>query len=122
MMLNWAIDIEMPVHILLTKADKLKKGPANSTLLKLKQHLEESQVTDLVSVQLFSSLKQTGLGELKTRLGRWLTLPVEEEALDLTESEHETVEQEAPDNEVLEQETGSEALRQEADNKALDTE
>ena len=118
MMLNWAIDIEMPVHILLTKADKLKKGPANSTLLKLKQHLEESQVTDLVSVQLFSSLKQTGLGELKTRLGRWLTLPVEEEALDLTEPEHETAEQEASDNEVLEQE----ALRQEADNKALDTE
>jgi GTP-binding protein len=77
MMLNWAIDIEMPVHILLTKADKLKKGPANSTLIKLQQHLEESQVDDLVSVQLFSSLKKTGLGELKTRLGRWLTLPEE---------------------------------------------
>ncbi|MGH1487709.1 MAG: ribosome biogenesis GTP-binding protein YihA/YsxC, partial [Cellvibrionaceae bacterium] len=28
MMLNWAVEAEMPVHILLTKMDKLKKGPA----------------------------------------------------------------------------------------------
>ncbi len=33
MMLNWAVEREMPVRILLTKADKLKKGPAKSTQL-----------------------------------------------------------------------------------------
>jgi len=92
MMLNSAIDLEMPVHILLTKADKLKKGPANSTLIKLKQHLEESQVDDLVTVQLFSSLKKTGLGELKTRLGRWLTLPKEEIETDADEMQPNEIE------------------------------
>jgi GTP-binding protein len=75
LMLNWALEIEMPVHILLTKADKLKKGPAQSTLLKLRNQLKDSQVDDLVTVQLFSALKATGLGDLKTVLGRWLSLP-----------------------------------------------
>ena len=32
-MLGWAVTASMPVHILLTKADKLKRGPAQSTLL-----------------------------------------------------------------------------------------
>ena len=35
-MLTWALEASMPVHILLTKADKLKRGPANNTLLKLR--------------------------------------------------------------------------------------
>ncbi len=72
MMLNWAIEGEMPVHILLTKADKLKKGPAQSTLLKLRKHLEEAEADDLVSAQLFSSLKKTGIKELESVLDRWL--------------------------------------------------
>jgi GTP-binding protein len=33
-MCDWALDVEMPVHILLTKSDKLKRGPAQSTRLK----------------------------------------------------------------------------------------
>ncbi len=81
LMLNWALEIEMPVHILLTKADKLKKGPAQSTLLKLRNQLKEAQVDDLVTAQLFSALKATGLGDLKTVLGRWLSLPEEEDEL-----------------------------------------
>lgn len=74
MMLNWAIDKEMPVHILLTKADKLKKGPAQSTLLAVRKHLVASQVDDLVSVQLFSSLKKDGVAELKRKLDDWFKL------------------------------------------------
>ena len=58
MMLNWAIEVDMPVHILLTKADKLNKGPAQNILLKVRQTLEQSNVSDLVSAQLFSSLKR----------------------------------------------------------------
>ena len=72
MMLNWAIDGEMPVHILLTKADKLKKGPAASTLLAVKRHLEEAQVDDLVTAQLFSSLKKAGVKQLSDQLCEWL--------------------------------------------------
>ena len=64
MMLNWAIERELPVHILLTKADKLKKGPAKNTLLAVQKNLKEANVQDLVSVQLFSSLKKEGIKEL----------------------------------------------------------
>ena len=78
MMLNWAIDKEMPVHILLTKADKLKKGPAQATLLALRRHLCTAEVEDLVSAQLFSSLKKTGISELTKRLDQWFCLPPSE--------------------------------------------
>jgi GTP-binding protein len=64
MMLNWKIETSMPVHILLTKADKLKKGPAKNTLLSVQKNLAEANVTDLVTVQLFSSLKRDGVKEL----------------------------------------------------------
>ncbi|MBU3068737.1 ribosome biogenesis GTP-binding protein YihA/YsxC [Aestuariicella sp. G3-2] len=80
-MLNWAISAEMPVHILLTKADKLKKGPAQSTLLALRKHLKEAEVDDLVTVQLFSSLKKTGIDQLVKQLNLWLTLPDAPDAL-----------------------------------------
>lgn len=69
MMLKWATSAEMPVHILLTKADKLKKGPAASSLLQVQKTLQPHQQ---VSVQLFSSLKRTGLEQLKATLNQWL--------------------------------------------------
>jgi len=70
-MLDWALQADMPVHILLTKADKLKKGPANSTLLKLRESLQPHR--ELVSAQLFSALKHTGHKELTAVLNAWLT-------------------------------------------------
>ncbi len=85
MMINWAVEAEMPVHALLTKCDKLKRGAARNTLLKLRQHIQESEVDDLVSAQLFSSLKNEGVGELRTLLTDWLRS--DEEAEDVTEAE-----------------------------------
>ena len=70
-MLDWALAAEMPVHILLTKADKLKKGPATSTLLKVRAELEPHR--GLVSAQLFSALKHTGHEQLLAVLNGWLT-------------------------------------------------
>jgi GTP-binding protein len=70
-MLNWALEAQMPVHILLTKADKLKRGPASSALLKVRSELREHQ--ELVSVQLFSALKHSGHEELIAVLDGWLT-------------------------------------------------
>lgn len=72
MMLSWAQTADMPVHILLTKADKLKNGPAKATLLKVRKELVD--MGDLVSVQLFSSLKRTGLPELRALLSQRLAL------------------------------------------------
>ncbi|NYS61141.1 ribosome biogenesis GTP-binding protein YihA/YsxC [Vreelandella salicampi] len=73
MMLGFADERDMPVQILLTKADKLKKGPASSALQKVRAQL--SDWDDLVSVQLFSALKKDGLAPLSQRLDQWLTLP-----------------------------------------------
>jgi GTP-binding protein len=70
MVLNWAVAAHMPVHVLLTKADKLKRGPASASLHKLRGQLAAH--ADLFSVQLFSALKQTGLGELRSVLDAWL--------------------------------------------------
>jgi GTP-binding protein len=70
-MLNWALQAAMPVHILLTKADKLKKGPAKSTLMKVRGQLAAHG--DMVSVQLFSALKHSGKEELVQVLDAWLT-------------------------------------------------
>jgi GTP-binding protein len=71
MMLDWAVAAGMPVHVLLTKADKLKKGPAKSTLLQVRGELADQ--ADMVSVQLFSALKKTGLKDLCKVLNAWLT-------------------------------------------------
>ena len=70
-MLNWAAAAEMPVRVLLTKADKLKRGPAKSTLLAVQARLLE--FGDLASAQLFSSLKGDGLPALRKKLQNWLT-------------------------------------------------
>jgi len=73
-MLNWAAQAGLPVHILLTKSDKLKRGPAQSTLLKVEGFLREMDPgITLLTVQTFSSLKKLGLPELEAQLNHWLS-------------------------------------------------
>ncbi len=74
-MLNWAAEAKMPVHILLTKADKLSRGNAGSTLLEVKKEIKNAGLDDLVSAQTFSALKNTGIDTLKIKLQEWLELP-----------------------------------------------
>jgi GTP-binding protein len=73
MLLTWAERCDMPVHVLLTKSDKLKRGPAKASLLSVRGQL--AHMADLVSVQLFSALKNEGLADLVEVLDRWLTDP-----------------------------------------------
>ncbi|MGK0499782.1 MAG: GTP-binding protein [Oceanicoccus sp.] len=84
MMLSWAQSSDMPVHILLTKADKLKKGPANTSLLQVRKELTDMP---LVSVQLFSALKRTGLDQLQQVLCGWLDLGETDQAEDTQQLE-----------------------------------
>ncbi len=70
-MLDWSLAAGMPVHILLTKADKLKRGAAGNTLLAVRRELEP--YAEMASVQLFSALKHEGHAELKAVLDAWLT-------------------------------------------------
>ena len=73
-MLNWAAQAGLPVHILLTKSDKLKRGPAQNTLLKVESFLREMDPgITLLTVQTFSSLKKLGLPELEAQLNHWLS-------------------------------------------------
>ena len=77
-MIEWAAASEMPVHILLTKCDKLKKGPGKASLLSVRKALKDHE--RWVSIQLFSSLNKQGMDELEQTLNWWLSLP---EAIDL---------------------------------------
>ncbi len=70
-MLMWAADSAMPVHILLTKADKLKRGPALNTVQMVRRELDSNLAGVSITVQLFSALKRTGVDELENHLLGW---------------------------------------------------
>lgn len=71
-MLRWAEHIALPVHVLLTKSDKLKKGPAASAVLAVRRELKK--INEAFSVQAFSSLKKTGIDEAHAKLDTWFAL------------------------------------------------
>ncbi|TPE54324.1 YihA family ribosome biogenesis GTP-binding protein [Maribrevibacterium harenarium] len=73
MMLEWAKANQVRVHALLTKADKLKRGPAKSTMLQVKKAMQEMGVEG--SAQMFSGLNNEGVDELRLQLAQWLELP-----------------------------------------------
>lgn len=75
-MLEWNAHHNLPTHILLTKADKLKRGAASATLLQVKREL--GPLGDLVSVQLFSALKRQGIEEAYQVLDHWFELTQEQ--------------------------------------------
>ena len=79
-MLDWAVASQLPCHILLTKADKLKRGAAQSALLQIRKDMASS--ADLVSVQLFSSLKKQGIDLLSAKINQWLALEDPEDTTD----------------------------------------
>jgi GTP-binding protein len=68
-MLAWCSAAGVPCHVLLTKADKLKRGPAQSTLLKVRKTLPPG-----ATAQVFSARAPSGLTELITRLDQWYDL------------------------------------------------
>jgi GTP-binding protein len=69
-MLVWSAEAGLPVHILLTKADKLKRGPATNALLGVRKQLADWHPG--ATVQLFSALKNTGVDEAREVIGAWL--------------------------------------------------
>ena len=58
MMLDWCVNSKVPIHILLTKSDKLKRGAASAAKLSALKAVKD---LPSVSVQLFSSLKKEGV-------------------------------------------------------------
>lgn len=60
---------KLPLHILLNKADKLSRGAGLQVLQKSQSTL--TGFDNSVTLQLFSTLKKTGLEELYQRLNEW---------------------------------------------------
>nr|CAA6813001.1 MAG: GTP-binding protein EngB [uncultured Thiotrichaceae bacterium] len=75
--LYWAEKRRLPVHILLNKADKLKRGQAATTFLQVRKAMQESAVD--ATVQLFSAQSGQGLDELWNQLENWLGRDAESE-------------------------------------------
>ena len=71
-MLEWCDYMNVPVHVLLTKADKMTRGPACAQVLKVKKEIKAAGYD--VTVQMFSSLNKTGLEELLQVLDSWFNL------------------------------------------------
>lgn len=70
LMLQWCRASGIPLHILLTKADKLTRGAAAKVLLETRRQIAGDG--DLVSLQLFSALNGQGAEELRAVLDAWL--------------------------------------------------
>jgi len=70
--LNWCYAAELQTHVLLTKADKLKRGPAQSALLQTRKALESLHPE--ASIQLFSAHTRAGSETVQQVLYDWLGL------------------------------------------------
>jgi GTP-binding protein len=66
-MIAFAESVDLPVHILLTKADKLKRGQMSKAVLEVRKELGER-----ATVQPFSALKRDGEDEARAVLERFL--------------------------------------------------
>jgi GTP-binding protein len=80
-MLTWFTETGKPVHVLLTKSDKLSRQQAEKVRHNVAQSLRETYPQ--CSVQLFSSMKREGVEQAAAVLGDWLGLgsPSQAEAL-----------------------------------------
>jgi GTP-binding protein len=84
-MITWAVEAQLPVHVVLSKADKLKSGARKAALLAAKKQL--ARISEDITCQVFSATQKLGLDELIEMLEVWYQLD-----RDLTQPE---VEQEA---------------------------
>ena len=72
-LIQWTQQSQLPVHILLNKADKLSRGAAMKQLQQVSKVLKGANFT----IQLFSVLKKQGIEELTEQLDRWYLGQVE---------------------------------------------
>jgi GTP-binding protein len=73
-LIDWFRPTGRPIHILLSKADKLSRQEQTKILRSVKAELATWGGAELYSVQLFSSLKKTGVEEAESVLAGWLGL------------------------------------------------
>ncbi|RCS56601.1 ribosome biogenesis GTP-binding protein YihA/YsxC [Parvibium lacunae] len=81
-LMDWLAPTGIPIHTLLTKADKLTRSEAAQVLqagrafLKGRQESAAPEGAAPYTIQLFSSLKRVGLEEAEAQILTWLNLPI----------------------------------------------
>lgn len=70
-MIDWAVQSNLPIMLLLTKCDKLASGAQKKQLNMVKEAILPFQGD--ITVAMFSSLKRTGLEQLKQKLDQWFS-------------------------------------------------
>ncbi|KAF1070100.1 MAG: putative GTP-binding protein EngB [Pseudomonas citronellolis] len=78
LMLDWAQASQLPIHVLLTKADKLAFGAAKNALLAVQREIRKGW-GDVATLQLFSAPKRLGVEDAQLVLAGWLGLLDDEE-------------------------------------------
>ena len=73
-LIDWFRPTGRPIHILLSKADKVSRQEQTKILRSVKAELATWGGAELYSVQLFSSLKKMGVEEAESVLAGWLGL------------------------------------------------
>lgn len=73
-MVQWAVDSQIPVLILLTKADKLANGARNEQVNKVREAVIAFMGD--IQVEYFSSLKRQGLDKLTAKLDSWFSAQI----------------------------------------------
>lgn len=69
-MIEWCDERNLSMHLVLTKADKIKKNKINQALFSVQKAVEN--IKTCITVQVFSSETKLGLPELKAKLSDWM--------------------------------------------------
>ena len=68
-MVQWAVNADIPVHVVLSKSDKLKSGARKTALIAANKRL--ARISETITSQLFSANSKLGLEELIIKLTSW---------------------------------------------------
>lgn len=72
LMLQCCAEVNLPAHVLLTKADKLSRARAGDALRRVQARLESRGNDSTVTVQLFSAVDKRGVEEARGVVCGWL--------------------------------------------------
>lgn len=70
-MIEWCANRGLPVHILLTKADKVSRSDINNAIRLVKNNYDALAGHGLLTCQAFSATKKSGLNDLIRQLNDW---------------------------------------------------
>jgi GTP-binding protein len=76
-MVQWAISANIPVHVVLSKADKLKSGARKAALLAANKRL--ARISENITSQVFSATNKLGLQDLIDKLSNWYSFDAPED-------------------------------------------